>query len=325
MELYPILESRLLHDLIDIVGAYKKFGGAPNLILDHTAYVTALIMLNTGELASASRNNDIKIWDLKLLEQSSSNYGTREEGDPVTGTLLRSIHLPEPIDHLIIMPSGMLVTGSAGRKLCIVDPWEGLLDTFKLEAPRYLTSMAAFSDTHVICGFWRGVARIFNIKTRKSSPWIKFDDDDAIVTGIVVSETAIIIASNQGVIKVLTRPHLREQFTHKLGYIRTICLLPNDRLACGSYESIFIFNLITREIEVVMRTDGSIDCLVYFPQDYDSRLFSGGTGGIIQGWNINTGMEMVRMEQTSAITALLVLPNGRLASGTAEGVITVWD
>lgn len=307
MDLYCVLGSALIHDLITIVGGYAQFAGTSELIIktDSKVGIRGLVVLNTGELVSTSRDYTIKIWD------------------PLTGSLLRSIPLQDSIEHLVVMPSGVLIGGSMKGTIYRIDPYTGEFDMFTDPGVTLLSTMTVYSDRRIFYGYGGGSGGFFDVITGRFNRGLELDHDE--VTGIVVGANHIITASIYGHIKVWDRLRVRVKFTYAFHkYIKSICLLPRNRLACGSRDNIFILNLTTRKVDMTLELNGADISCVVFSEDTD-RLFSGGGDGIIQGWDVNTGMEMVAMPQSSGITKLLILPNKKLASGTAEGIITVWD
>lgn len=115
--------------------------------------------------------------------------------------------------------------------------------------------------------------------------------------------------------------------------------LTNNRLASGSSDAtIRIWNLTTGTSHILMGHTDWVSALVMLP---DERLASGSDDGTIRLWDLNMSKAHiceVRREGDLTITssevlrshkyrvyALAVLPDGRLASGSADNTIRIWD
>ena len=57
----------------------------------------------------------------------------------------------------------------------------------------------------------------------------------------------------------------------------------------------------------------------------DGRLASGSGDGTIRLWDTATGSETARLDGRGEVGALCVLPDGRLASGSYDHTIRLWD
>ena len=58
----------------------------------------------------------------------------------------------------------------------------------------------------------------------------------------------------------------------------------------------------------------------------DTSVALSAEGGVVRLWDARTGAEAARLEgHTSRVTALAVLPDGRLASGSDDRTIRPWD
>jgi WD40 repeat protein len=120
--------------------------------------------------------------------------------------------------------------------------------------------------------------------------------------------------------------------------VNALCGLPDDCLASGgNFETgVLIWNLKSGKRTATLRghSDG-IYALCPLP---DGRLASGSWDKTIRLWdlrhgtlaarlrNLVRGAQIARLEgHSSSVGALCMLPNGRLASGSGDGSIGLWD
>ena len=109
--------------------------------------------------------------------------------------------------------------------------------------------------------------------------------------------------------------------------VRALAVLPDGRLASGSYDTIKLWPTGAAGEPVVLPhdSDGAVTSLAVL---LDGRwLASGDQDGTIKLWPIGgTGDPVVlpHDSEDGAVTSLAALPDGRLASGGQDGTIKLW-
>ena len=107
-------------------------------------------------------------------------------------------------------------------------------------------------------------------------------------------------------------------------FVFSLCLLPDGRLASGSHDKIWLWDLTSgAETARLEGHSSTVHALCLLP---DGRLASGSLDNMIRLWDVTSGAETARLEGHSAsIEALCLLPDGRLASGSWDTTVRLWD
>jgi predicted ATPase len=110
-----------------------------------------------------------------------------------------------------------------------------------------------------------------------------------------------------------------------LDSIPAICMLPDGRLASGSYDkTIRLWDVMTAsEVACLEGHSGRVNALCILP---DGLLVSGSDDNTIRLWDVKSGIEIGRLEeQFVGVNALCALGDGRLASGSNDATVRLWE
>jgi WD40 repeat protein len=100
--------------------------------------------------------------------------------------------------------------------------------------------------------------------------------------------------------------------------VQALCLLPDGRLASGSYDNtIRLWNVATgAETDCL---EGHTDWVRALCLLRDGRLASGSDDKTIRLWNVATGAETARLELDAPVGALAAIAPNRLVAGDSVG------
>jgi WD40 repeat protein len=134
----------------------------------------------------------------------------------------------------------------------------------------------------------------------------------------------------------LATGQLKATLAGHCGSVRALAVLPDGRLASGSFGAIKLWDLATGQLKANLEGhSGPVNALAVLP---DGRLASGSDDQTIKLWDPasgacsatlkgHAGEVDLAMLLAGGVSALAVLPDGRLASASGSGVGTIklWD
>jgi WD40 repeat protein len=228
----------------------------------HGGPVNALAALSDGRLASGSDDNSIRLWDLKNNTEASKFEG--HSGSVNALALLRDGRLASASDDNTIALWDLTIGTKQGKLEGHVNPVNALA---ALPDGRLASGSGKFSGTD-------NTVRLWDPKTDS-----KEDMSDG-----------------------------------HAGPLRALVVLPDGRLASGSADkTIRLWELKTAQELAVLKGHGrSVTSLAVLS---DGHLASGSADGTIRLWNPKTGAEVARFDGRGGVKSLAVLPNGHIVFG----------
>jgi WD40 repeat protein len=115
------------------------------------------------------------------------------------------------------------------------------------------------------------------------------------------------------------------QFNGHTGLVQALAVLPNGKLASGSWDkTIRIWDVATQRCEVTLQGHQKLVRSVAALRS--GKLASGSGDNTIRIWNVSSQQcEVVLRGHNDGVRALVQLPNNKLASGSSDKTIRIWD
>ena len=303
--------------------AQQIITACPKTFTGHTKAVTALAVLRSGELVSASADKTIKLWN--------STTGACER--TLTGHT-------DDVCALAVLPNGYLVSGSCDGLIKIWYTATGacvqiLTEERPTVSPVFALIVLPSGElaSTVIRGYM-GI-NIWNVSTGKCVSNLSVHGTFHILALAVLASGELAAGlAYDGTIKIFKRYQASESWDDNTGgrtltghtdHISALVALVNDQLASGSLDkTIKIWNSATGEcVHTLKGHTREVNALTVLPR---GELVSGSDDKTIKIWNSATG-ECVRTltGHNQAVMALTVLPSGELVSASADNTIKAWD
>ncbi|MFN7096108.1 MAG: ankyrin repeat domain-containing protein, partial [Gammaproteobacteria bacterium] len=184
-----------------------------------------------------------------------------------------------------------------------------------------ISFLAVVSDKYVVSGSNDGTIRLWDIETRLC---IKASANQSEITALaVLPDDRIISGHKDNTIKFWNTETDEYATFREFDEIKTFAILPDRRLAIAVGTLIKIWCLETNKCEKTLEGHTTrVDVLSILQ---DGRLVSS-SQDIIKIWNIEVDKAEHTLKGKHGVyfSTLLALPNGRLASGTDDGTISIW-
>ncbi len=287
---------------------------SPHATLEgHSEAVTALCMLPDGRLASASRDNTIRIWDFA---------GGAEP--------LRLQGHSGPVNGLCVLSDGRLASASDDNTIRLWDPVGGVETGCLPGLGGGVWSLSGLPGNRLASVSGDDGLRAWDAAIREAT---SFEGRGRWVTswcllpgGRLASASGSHLNNDSaiGVWDLGTGTRIA-QLDGREGLVRALCPLPNGWLASGSDgRTIRLWNLTTGTSTA--RLEGHEGGITALRMLSGGRLASGSDDGTVRLWDVRSGTAVARLEGHAGwITVLCELPGGLLASASADGTVRLWE
>ena len=336
--------------------------GAETAILQrHTGPVTALCVLPDGRLASGSYDSTIRLWDLNTGYEAARLEGhtgpvfalcVLPDGrltsgsyspiislwDPNTGVTGRLQGHPGPVTALCVLPDGRLASGSSDRTIRLWDLNTGTEAAILQGHTGQITALCPLPNDRLVSGSSDRTIRLWDFNTTDETARLRGHTGPVFVL-CVLPDGRLASGSSDRTIRLwdLNTGAETAQLQGHTGQVAALGVLRDGRLASGSSDrTIRLWDLNTgAETARLQGHTGQVAALCVLR---DGRLASGSSDCTIRLWYLKTGVETARLqlntgpaspwtleEHTEWVTTLCALPDGRLASGSPDRTIRLWD
>jgi WD40 repeat protein len=295
-------------------------GVETNRLKEHSLAVTGLCVLPDRRLASASRDKTIRLWDPTSAAESARlelSVGT--------------------ISALCVLPEGRLASASRDNAIRLWDVTSGV-EIARLEGHIDLvTSLCVLPDGRLASGSEDGTIRLWDPTSAVESAL--FEQSVGTISALcVLPKGRLASASRDKTIRLwdVTSGVETARLELSVGTVTALCVLPDGRLASGSGDGTIRLLDPTSGAGITLRFKGHTNLVTVLCTLPDGRLASASafhprlghiSESTIRLWDVTSGAETARLEghNTALVTALCVLPDGRLASGSDDKTIRLWD
>lgn len=279
----------------------------------HTKGVFALAVLADGRLASGSGDCTIKLWNLE-----SGGCEATLEGHTQT------------VSALAVLADGRLAAGSLDATISVWNPASGVREAHLEGHTLGVSALAAVTDGRLASGSWDTTIRVWNPVSRVCEATLEGHTEQ--VNALAVLADGRLASGSDGNNIWLWNlasgvgEELAEGYTDSV-YDSAYALvgLPDGWLASASYDhKIMLWNTASGACEATLEDTNQVNALAVCA---DGRLATGSWGNTIRLWNLTSGVGDATPEKhTGGVTALAVLPDGRIASaGPEDDTIRLWN
>ncbi len=275
----------------------------------HSNGVIALTMLGDGRLASGSRDNSIKLWDVQTGQCVQTLQGHSKE-----------------VTALTMLGDGRLASGSNDKSIKLWDVKTGqCVQTLKGHSS-HVYALTMLGDGRLASGSTDKSIKLWDVKTGQCVQTLQ-GHSGTVKALTLLGDGRLASGSYDKSIKlwdVQTGQCVQTLQGHE-NVVFALTLLGNGRLASGSWDnSIKLWDVQTGQC--VQTLQGHSDWVLALTLLGDGRLASGSRDNSIKLWNVQTGQCVQTLQgHSDGVAALTLLGNGRLASGSYDNSIKLWD
>lgn len=324
-------------------------GGAEPMVLEgHAHWVEAVAVLPDGRVVSGSVDGTVRVWDL--------------DGDQEPLVLS---DLGNPVNAVAVLPDGRVVSGSEAAVLRIWDPAEHDEGQSRSRDFGTIYAMTLLPDGRIVTGGNRTVRvwsqddgrQLRRLVGHTGPVWAVAATPDGRIASGSEDKTIRVWDPDGG-----TRPRVLEGHTE---FVEAVAVLPDGRIISLGYDTtarmwdlasgtgpvmldggtdwletavptpdgrlvtvgndhvVRILDPDERIAPVALHASSSIDRAIALPDD---RIVAGAGDGAVSILDPNGRSDAVVLgRHDSWVTALTALPGGRIATGSNDRTVRVWD
>ncbi|WP_167755560.1 AAA family ATPase [Vitreimonas flagellata] len=274
--------------------------------------VTALAVLPNGVLAVGHSDGSIRGWD------------------PITGAeAVRCNGHESAVRAFAILPDGRLASGSDDKSVRVWDANTGS-ELLRLEGHRYpVKALAVLADGRLVSGGDEITIRVWDVSSGVEVARLdKGLGGDGVSSLAVLPDGRLASAWAHSGIRIWDMRTGAEMLqlrrsTNSLGpTVSALTVLPNGRLACIAEGKIQVWD-VNEGVEVShVENHKSAAFLVVTPQ---GQIFAGSQNGDIRTFGAPHTKTFKLEGHREEITVLVALQDGRLASGSRDNSVRIWN
>jgi len=282
----------------------------------HTAYISALVVLSNGQLASSSSHDKtIRLWEVL-------------SGAPHCVAILEG-HM-DCVLTLTALPDGQLVSGSLDKTIRLWRISDGLPNcgVVTLEVNDRVTALATLQNGQLVSGYFDGTISLWSptrcLSTFKGHSTIIF-------VLIALPNGKLASGSGDNTIRLWKvsdgSPHCLATLEGHTSSVVALVALPNGKLASGSGDkTIRLWELFDESPRCIAIYRGHTSNWIKAMSIIDDHVVSGSRDdATIHVWNCFTGTFQQTLKTSSSIHSCVILSNGNLAVGLENGSIDILD
>lgn len=236
----------------------------------------------------------------------------------------------QAIQALVVLPNGLVVSGSNDNRLRIWDLHNHSCIAILSGHRRSVTGLALLPNGHLLSGSEDNDLRIWELERQTCISVMRVSN--FMVLAILPNDQVAIGEHFLGSMSIWDLTTQRQKkFCGPIGasrrtHVTALVALPDGQLlSSGSNDNTLrLWNpAILNGITQFGKHDGRVTALVVLP---DARVVSSSSNGFLYLWDLSTKKRIAVLEERNhRITALAVRPDGRVVSGDDKGNLRLWD
>lgn len=288
----------------------------------HRDYVTACLVTPLGQLVTASRDKDVRVWDL----DSGACLHTLARPVADSSPALRGVEEQGWITALTLLPGGQQVLAAMGDGLiCRWDLASGqCVQRFGAGQGRVDTCGILHEGRHLLCGMADGTLVVWDLTAGQRVRCLPAHAGSVSATAATRDGRRIFSASSDRTIKLweLGGPESLVSQDGHTAPVTACALTPDGRTAVSASEdrTLKVWDLETGACRVTL--EGHADLVTACAISADGRrVISGARDGSLRLWFLDVdGSEPVEGGRT-LVSGCAILPDGRVVTTSQDGAL----